>query len=254
MSEGATGNQKLEVCFTPGSYPIYKNDEAIVVIIDILRATSAICAAFEYGAEKIIPVATVEEAKEYFNKGFLVGAERNGMQLDGFHFGNSPYHYMNDEIKGKTIVLTTTNGTQAIEASKDAYKVVVGSFLNISALCDWLITQDRPVLLLCSGWKDRFNLEDAMYAGAVVNELSKHENFYEMGDAALAAKYLFQTGFKNPVRFLHNSSHKARLAKLGLKEDVKYCLQVDKTKVIPVLENGALVKMNYVLSENKEVL
>ncbi|MEW6469925.1 MAG: 2-phosphosulfolactate phosphatase [Bacteroidota bacterium] len=243
MSEGATGNQKLEVCFTPGSYPIYKNDDAIVVIIDILRATSAICAAFEYGAEKIIPVATVEEAAEYHKKGFLVGAERNGVQLNGFDFGNSPYHYMTERIKGQTIVLTTTNGTQAIEASKDAYMVVIGSFLNITALCDWLYRQNRPVLLLCSGWKDRFNLEDAMYAGAVVNELSKYENFYDMGDSALAAKYLYQTGFKNPVRFLHNSSHKERLARLGLKDDVKYCLQVDKTRVIPVLRDGALVKM-----------
>lgn len=243
MSEGSTGNQKLEVCFTPGSYPIYKNEDAIVVIIDILRATSAICAAFEYGAEKIIPVASVEAAEAYKKKGFLVGAERNGVQLNGFDFGNSPYHYMNDKIKGKTIVLTTTNGTQAIDVSKDAFKVVVGSFLNITALCNWLFSENRPVLLLCSGWKDRFNLEDAMYAGAVVNKLSEHENFYDMGDSALAAKYLFQTGFKNPVRFLHNSSHKERLARLGLKDDVKYCLQVDKTKVIPVLKDGALVKM-----------
>jgi len=243
MSEGSTGNQKLEVCFTPGSYHVYKNDDAIVVIIDILRATSAICAAFEYGAEKIIPVAKLEEAKEYKAKGFLVGAERNGVQLEGFDFGNSPYHYMNDRIKGKTIVLTTTNGTQAIDVSRDAYKVVIGSFLNITALCDWLFSQNRPVLLLCSGWKDRFNIEDAMYAGAVVNKLSEHKDFYDMGDSALAAKYLFQTGFKNPVRFLHNSSHKERLAKLGLKDDVKYCLQVDKTSVIPILKDGALVKM-----------
>jgi 2-phosphosulfolactate phosphatase len=251
MSEGASGNKKLEVCFTPGAYPIYKNDEAIVVIIDILRATSAICAAFEYGAEKIIPVATVAEAMEYKKKGFLVGAERNGEQLDGFDFGNSPYHYMNDGIKGKTIVLTTTNGTQAIDVSKDAFRVVIGSFLNITSLCEWLTEQNRPVLLLCSGWKDRFNLEDAMYAGAVINELSKNEQFYEMGDSALASKYLFQTGFKNPVRFLHNSSHKERLARLGLKDDVKYCLQVDKTRVIPVLENGALVKMNVEVALNR---
>src|ERR1051326_1540156 len=244
---------KIDACFSPYLYPIYKDDSSIVVIIDVLRATSAICTAFENGAEKIIPVATLEEAKKHKQNGTLVGAERNGLPVDGFDFGNSPFHYMGEKIKGKTIVLTTTNGTQAIEAAKDAYKIVIGSFLNISALCGWLIDQNRPVLLLCSGWKDRFNLEDAMYAGAVVNELSKHVNFYEMGDAALAAKYLFQTGFKNPVRFLHNSSHKERLAKLGLKEDVKYCLQVDKTTVIPVLEHGALVKMSYVLSEKKEV-
>ncbi len=243
MSEGASGNQKIEVCFTPGNYPIYKADDAIVVIIDILRATSAICAAFEHGAEKIIPVATVAEATEYKKKGFLVGAERNGLQLEGFDFGNSPLSYINGNIKGATIVLTTTNGTQAIDVSKDAYKVVIGSFLNITALRDWLIKEDRRVLLLCSGWKDRFNLEDAMFAGALVDQLSTNPGFDDLGDSALAAKYLFQTGFKNPYRFLANSSHKERLAKLGLKDDIKYCLQVDKTSVIPILRDGALVKM-----------
>lgn len=245
MSEGSNRNAKVEVCFTPGNYPVYKTDDAIVVIIDILRATSAICAAFEHGAAKMIPVATVAEATEYKKKGYLVGAERNGMQLEGFDFGNSPLSYMTDKIKGQTIVLTTTNGTQAIEVSKDAYKVVIGSFLNMGVLCKWLVEQNRNVLLLGSGWKDRFNLEDAMFAGAVVNEISKHKDFEDLGDSALAAKYLFITGFKNPYRFLANSSHKERLAKLGLKDDIKYCLQVDKTKVIPVLENGALVKMNY---------
>lgn len=243
MSEGATGNQKVEVCFTPGNYPVYRSDDAIVVIIDILRATSAICAAFEHGVEKMIPVATVEEAMEYKKKGYLVGAERNGLQLEGFDFGNSPLSYMNGNVKGATIVLTTTNGTQAIEVSKDAYKVVIGSFLNITALCNWLASENRRVLLLCSGWKDRFNLEDAMFAGALVNELSARPGFDDLGDSALAAKYLFQTGFQNPYKFLANSSHKERLVKLNLKDDIKYCLQVDKTRVIPVLKDGALVRM-----------
>src|SRR5437868_14686743 len=108
MSEGSNRNSKVEVCFTPGSYPVYKTDDSIVVIIDILRATSAICAAFEYGAAKMIPVATVEEAMEYKKKGFLVGAERNGIALEGFDFGNSPLSYMTEKIKGQTIVLTTT--------------------------------------------------------------------------------------------------------------------------------------------------
>ena len=243
MSEGASGNRKLEVCFSPASYHLYKKEGSIVVIIDILRATSAICTAFEFGADKIIPVATVAEATEYKKKGFMVGAERNGVQLEGFDFGNSPFNYMTAKIKGKTIVLTTTNGTQAIEISKDAYKVVVGAFLNLTSLCKWLLEQDRELILLCSGWLDRFNIEDAMFAGAVVSVLNKHPNFSEMGDAALASKYLFEMGYKNPDKFLHNSSHKERLVALGLKDDVKFCLSLDQTDIIPILKDGALVKM-----------
>lgn len=241
MGKGASENRKIEVCFSPHSYPIYKSDDSIVVIIDILRATSAICTAFEFGAEKIIPVATIEEAREYKTKGFLVGAERDGLPLDGFDFGNSPFSYMSEQIKGKSIVLTTTNGTQAIEAAKKAYKVVVGSFLNISALCKWLIIQNKNVLLLCSGWKNRFNLEDVLFAGAVADELSNHPEFKSLGDSAMACKYLYQSAKDDPYKFLRNSSHKERLAQLNLKEDIKYCLTLNKTSVIPVLEGNALV-------------
>lgn len=244
MSEGSKGNQKIEVCFNPASFQVYKNTEAVVVIIDILRATSAICTAFEYGVNSIIPVAKVEEAMLYKQKGYLVGAERNGEQLDGFDFGNSPYSYMTEKIKGKDIVLTTTNGTQAIEAAKDSDTIVVGSFLNFSALIEFLIQNKKPVLLLCSGWKERFNMEDAFFAGAVVNELSKYNDFDTMGDSAIASKYLYLSGHQNPYRILHSSSHKARLVRLGLKEDVKYCLQLNKTTIIPVYKGDRLIAMN----------
>lgn len=244
MSADNSRDQKIEVCFSPHDYPIYGATDNIVVIIDILRATTAICTAFEFGAEKIIPVASIEDAAAYKAKGYMVGAERNAVQLDGFDFGNSPYHYMSDKIKGKTLVITTTNGTQAIEKAKDAYKVVIGSFLNITILCKWLTTQNKNVLLLCSGWKNRFCLEDAMFAGAVVDLLSEQVAFEKMGDAALAAKYLYQSAKEDTYKFLRKSSHRKRLWDLNLKEDVKYCLSANKQlDFIPVLENGALVKM-----------
>ena len=165
------GSLKIDACFSPFLYDIYRDDESIVVVIDIFRATSAICVAFHHGVDKMIPVATVEEAAEYKRQGFLAGAERDAKKVDGFDFGNSPYDYMGEHVKGKTIALTTTNGTQAIAVSKDAHRVVIGSFLNLSALCKWIIRQNRNVVLLCSGWKNKFNLEDALFAGAVIEEL-----------------------------------------------------------------------------------
>ncbi len=234
---------KIDACFSPHLYPVYKDEESIVVIIDILRATSAICTAFEHGAEKVIPVATVAEAREYKDKGFKVGAERDGIMVEGFDFGNSPFSYMGDEVKDQTIIITTTNGTQAIEAAKDAYRVVIGSFLNITALCDWLVAEKRPILLLCSGWKNKFNLEDALFAGAVTEALTGKYDHYKCGDACLALKYLYQMASQDPVKFLKHSSHKERLAKLNLKKDIKYCLSTDITSIIPVLENGVLVRL-----------
>jgi 2-phosphosulfolactate phosphatase len=234
---------KVDVCLSPYLYPVYEDKESIVVIIDILRATSAICAAFEHGAEKIIPVATVEEALKLKKDGMLVGAERDAIKVEGFDFGNSPYDYQGEHVRGKTIVLTTTNGTQAIEAAKNAYKVVVGAFVNIDLLCDWLVQQNRNILLLCSGWKNKFNLEDALFAGAVTDEIAKRSDNYSYGDGCLAVKYLYHIAKADPNKFLKYSSHKVRLAKLNLKKDIKYCLTPNQTNVIPILENGALVKM-----------
>ncbi len=235
----------LDACFSPYLYPVYKNNNSIVVIIDILRATSAICTAFEHGAEKIIPVATVEEAREWKKKGFMAGAERDAITVEGFDFGNSPFSYMNDSVKGKTIVITTTNGTQAIEVAKDAYKVVIGSFLNITALSQWLCKEKKDVLLLCSGWKNKFNLEDALFAGAMTEALTSLTEDFKLGDACLALKYLYQQAKTEPTKFLSHASHKERLARLNLKKDIKYCLTPDQTTVIPVLMNGELVKLEH---------
>jgi 2-phosphosulfolactate phosphatase len=236
MSEKA----QIDVCFSPFLYPVYEKDGQIVVVIDVLRATSAICTAFHYGVEKMIPVATLEEAMEYKQQGYLVGAERNAIAIDGFDFGNSPYSYMTDKIKGQTIVITTTNGTQAIEAAKNAYAIAIGSFLNITALCDWLLQQNKSILLLCSGWKNKFNLEDTLFAGAVSEILSKHQSF-KLLDGALATMYLYQQAHQNPYKFLNYSSHKERLSAMGLKDDIKYCLTLDQTSVIPILKDKYLV-------------
>ena len=210
MQQPLTGKLKIDACFSPHLYPIYRDDDSVVVIIDILRATSAICTAFHHGAEKIIPVATVEEAMEYKKQGFLTGAERDAIPLSGFDFGNSPFHYMDERIKGQTIVITTTNGTQAIEVSKNAHKVVIGSFLNIDALCSWLVEQQKNVLLLCSGWKNKFNLEDALFAGAVTDEILKRSDQYRHGDGCLALKYLYRMAEEDPNKFLNHSFHKER--------------------------------------------
>jgi 2-phosphosulfolactate phosphatase len=239
MQEKAT--LKIDACFSPFLYDVYRDDESIVVVIDIFRATSAICVAFHHGVEKMIPVATVDEAAVYKRQGFLAGAERDAKKVDGFDFGNSPYDYMGDHVKGKTIALTTTNGTQAINVSREAHRVVIGSFLNLNALCKWIIKQKRNVVLLCSGWKNKFNLEDALFAGAVIEQLLSESKDYKLGDGGLALKYLFQIGKDRPVKFLNYASHKERLIQLNLKRDIRFCLTMNYTSVVPVLHGKYLI-------------
>jgi 2-phosphosulfolactate phosphatase len=233
----------VEVCFTPGEYINYKGRFEIVVVIDVLRATSAICAAFDNGIKSIIPVPTVEEAMEYKKKGFLAGAERKGQIVEGFDFGNSPYSYMKEEFKGKEVVLSTTNGTKSIDVAKDAENVVIGSFLNLDALCKWLAVQNKNVLCLCSGWQDKFNLEDTICAGAISEYLLKTGKFASDDDASVAAKYLYLSAKENNFGYLKSSSHRRRLKKLNLNKDIKYCLTLNQTDVIPILRDGKLVKL-----------
>src|SRR5687767_10951844 len=128
----------IEVCYTPQAYALFHNPNAIVVIVDILRATSAITTAFYHGVAKMIPVAGIEEAKKYKKEGYMVAAERNGELVEGFDLGNSPFGYMNSKVKGKTIAISTTNGTQAIEAARGADRIIIVSFLNLDVVIDYL--------------------------------------------------------------------------------------------------------------------
>jgi 2-phosphosulfolactate phosphatase len=233
----------VEVCYTPGEYEYFKGNYEIVVVIDVLRATSAICAAFDNGIASIIPVPTVEEAWEYKKKGYLAGAERKGQIVEGFDFGNSPFSYMNPDFKGKDVVLTTTNGTKSLDVAKDAEIVVVGSFLNLDFLSKWLEKQDKNILCLCSGWQDKFNLEDTICAGAIADYLISTGNFTSVEDSSIAAKYLYQSAKDNYFGYLKSSSHRRRLKNLNLNEDIKYCLTPNQTNVLPILKNGKLVNL-----------
>ena len=173
----------------------------------------------------------------------MVGAERKGQIVEGFDFGNSPYSYMKEEFKGKEVVLSTTNGTKSIDVAKDADTVVIGSLLNLNVLCEWLEKQDKNVLCLCSGWQDKFNLEDTICAGAISEHLLKTGKFMSDDDASVAAKYLYLSAKNNNLGYLKSSSHRRRLKKLNLNKDIKYCLTPNQSKVIPILKDGKLVKL-----------
>ena len=234
---------KVEVCFTPNMFPLYAEDFEVVVVIDVLRATSAICTAFHYGVDKIIPVSTLDQAIEYKDKGFHVAAERKGKIVSGFEFGNSPLTYTNDKLKDQTLVLTTTNGTKAINMAKDIEHLLIGSFLNLDAIINYLIELNKSALILGSGWENKFCLEDSICAGAISEQLLKTNKFESNNDSTIAAKYLFLSAKSNYFGYLKASSHRKRLKKLNLNEDIKYCLTPNQTDVIPVREDYYLKKL-----------
>lgn len=157
--------------------------------------------------------------------------------------GNSPRRYLDGEFDGKTIVITTTNGTKAIHTARKAQTVVIGSLLNLDALSEWLIKQERNVMLLGSGWKETFCLEDTICAGAFVDQLQQSGGFRSEFDSTIAAKYLYLSAKDNYFGYLKASSHRRRLKALNLNEDIKFCLTPNQTSVIPILRNGVLEKL-----------
>ncbi|NQY66958.1 MAG: 2-phosphosulfolactate phosphatase [Flavobacteriales bacterium] len=239
----AEDKKNLEVCFTPKLFPLFVTTDCITVVVDVLRATSAICTAFDNGIEKVIPVASVDEAKEYLGRGYIVGAERGGEVVEGFEFGNSPYSYMNDSVKGQTLVISTTNGTRAIEAAKNSHQIAMGSFLNLNALSEWLVEQNRPVVIFCAGYRGRFNMEDTLFAGALSSLLLEGGKFDSECDSTIASQSLYDSAKGDMYKFLENTSHRNRLHRLNLEQDVRYCLELNKANVVPVLVDDALVNM-----------
>lgn len=226
---------KIDVCFSPALYPAYHDPEAIVVVVDIFRATTTMAAAFSNGVRSIRPVATIEEAQAYKEKGWLVGAERNVRRCDFADFGNSPFDYTPEKVAGKEIVFTTTNGTKAITIAQSAYRVVTGAFINLQAVADYCVGHKRNVVVLCSGWQDKVNIEDTLFGGALV-DLLVNTGLYEKGsDSAVIAQDMWTTNKEDLLRYLAPTDHVSRLKANHLDDSIPYCLTLSITDRVPEL-------------------
>jgi 2-phosphosulfolactate phosphatase len=233
--------RNMETCFSPALYEADCHTDSIVVIIDVLRASSAICTAFANGAAAIIPVSGVDEAKHYKSKGYLVAAERDGFVLDFADFGNSPFNFTKEKVSGRNIVYSTTNGTTIINLTSSACMTVIGSFLNIGALTGWLIKQNKNVLLQCAGWKNKFNIEDTVCAGAIAKILLQSNAFTTICDSTQAALDLWSLASSDLLAYIEKAAQRTRLRDKKLDDCIEFCLTPDFTDKIPILKNGVLV-------------
>ena len=234
----------LYTSLSPALFHLYDVSSSVVVIIDVLRATSTIATALYNGAKCIIPVDSVAECIRIGKQieGITAG-ERDGKVAEGLVYGNSPFEYPKSFIKGKTLVLTTTNGTRLLHMALDkgAKEIITGSFPNISAVCEHLIKLNKPVILGCAAWKDRVNLEDTLFAGAVIHRLKEH--FSINCDSSQMAETLYNEAKDDLYEFMKakNASHYHRLTNYGLEKDIRYCLTNDGANVLCFFEDGKLI-------------
>lgn len=235
----------INTCLSPSLLHLYDVSDSIVVIIDVLRATSTIATALHNGAKNIIPVDSVAECIKLGKQMDAVTAgERDGKIAEGLKYGNTPLQYTAEFIEGKILILTTTNGTRLLHMalSEGAPEIITGSFCNLSAVCDHLVSQNKNIVLACAAWKDRVNIEDTLFAGAVINRIKA--GFHLNCDSSQMAESLYCQAKDDLFAFLKekNASHFQRLMGYGLEEDIKYCLTIDNANTLVLYEDGRLIK------------
>ncbi len=229
----------IEVCFTPELIHLHEVKGKLVVVVDIFRATSTMVAALAHGVTEILPFADLESCRAMQAQGYLIAGERDGLTAPGFELGNSPVAFLEGNYAGKKLAMTTTNGTLALDKSKGAVEILIGAFPNLQATATYIQSRNLDVLIHCAGWKGRFNLEDSLYAGALVQALSSSHANQE--DGALAMSSLFAQEGNNLASYLAQASHAKRLQNHGIEADIDFCLTLNRyDQVVGLAGDGAL--------------
>lgn len=234
----------LYTCLSPALLHLYDVTNTIVVVIDVLRATSTIATALYNGAKEIIPVDSVERCIQYGKEiDCITAGERDGQIAPGLQYGNSSFEYPRSFIEGRTLVLTTTNGTKLLHMAlaKGATEIITGAFLNLSAVCRHLVQKKQNVILACAGWKDRVNMEDTLFAGAVISLIRNH--FHLNCDSSHMAENLYLLAKDDLYGFMkkNDASHYHRLTNFGLERDIRHCLTPDLANVLPYYKDARLL-------------
>lgn len=236
--------------FFPDIEDRFKN--TLVVMIDVLRAGTTICAALYNGAKEVIPNESVEKAVKIYTglskETRFLGGERNGKKPNGFDAGNSPGEYSMDAVRGKTVIFTTSNGTSTFLKAREATERIIGSFVNINAILDYLThfihnfgQEDLNITFLCSGTNGRLSYEDTMCAGAYIDLISKNFDESKMTDTALAAMEIYKLHETNLQEFIYTREHSQFLRSIGMDQDIKVAMSFDHYPVVPVIRGNSIV-------------
>jgi 2-phosphosulfolactate phosphatase len=230
----------IDICLSPALFPFYQvSTSTVIVVVDVFRASSTICAALKAGASSIIPVSSIDEALLYKSKGFMVGAERNVSRCDFADFGNSPFEYLEEIISSREIVFTTTNGTKALNLAQDAHSVMIGALVNLNSIASYCAKMNLDVLVLCAGWNNQVNIEDTLFGGALVEKLQQTGVYELKGDASVLALSLWKDAKGDLKSYMKCSEHYHRLMRNGLERDIDYCLALNSTDILPIYDRSS---------------
>jgi 2-phosphosulfolactate phosphatase len=235
---------KIDVYALPSSVQEKELKDRTAVVIDVLRASSTIITALHNGCKEVIPLTDIEEAitlsKNYERDAFLLGGERNAQKIDGFDLSNSPCEYTPDVVAGRTVLITTTNGTKAIKRASDAKEVIIGGFLNAEAVARYIGQLDESAAFICAGTEGKFSLDDILAVGAILDSLERMGKQMDMDDLALVCMHMYSTYKGDLKKALEGTYHYRNLVKAGFESDVDYCIQLNLIPTIPVYREGVI--------------
>ncbi|GAD06242.1 hypothetical protein HQ45_01860 [Porphyromonas crevioricanis] len=246
---------RIDLCCSAPQFKAYfrKENPQIVLVIDVLRASSSICAALGNRAHEIIIVAQLEEALRYKEAGWLVGAERHAKRCSFAQFGNSPFDYKMEQVQGQSIVFSTTNGTKCVDVAfkTGAKEVLIGAYVNLPTIVRYLSDRtERDVLVLAAGWEDTVGAEDCLFAGALAWNMEKIGICCSLGDSARMMRDLWISECaegENLLDYIRQSEHYQRMECAGVAQDVPFCLVPQPEAVLPIVRS---VDGRYICTSN----
>jgi 2-phosphosulfolactate phosphatase len=241
---------KISLYAAPDSVLDKELKDKIVVVIDVLRATSTIVTALYNDCKEVIPVIEIEEvirmSKNYEKDSFLLCGERNTQPIDGFHLSNSPLEYTKEQVAGKTLLITTSNGTRAVKRAADAREVLICSLVNVDAVAEYLTGKEEDVIFICAGTAGKFSLDDIVTAGAVINRLKETVGTVELDDLSVVAAAMYEMSKDDLHGLLKDCLHYKRMVELGLVQDIAYCLTLNAAPAIGIYQDGVIKRLDKV--------
>ena len=233
---------KVDIIISAGDIKKEKIENKTVVVIDILRATSVITTAMNNGCKGVIPVLTVKEAAEIVRNSkeeFVLGGERNALRIEGFHYSNSPLEYTRETIEGKTLVMTTSNGTKAITRCESANNILIGAMVNAKATARRILELNNDVVIVNAGTGGEFSIDDFLCSGYIIHCVLNGVQA-ELSDIAITSHYIYKNN-EDIHSFIKYASHYKRITELGLEADLEYCCRKDIIDCVPEYRDGIIV-------------
>lgn len=233
---------RIDIIISADDIKKEKIENKTVVVIDMLRATSVIITAMNNGCKGVIPVLKVEEASEIVKnskKEFMLGGERNALKIEGFHYSNSPLEYTRETIYGKTLVMTTTNGTKAIKGCVGASSILIGAMLNAKAIAEKIVKSNKDVVIVNAGTYGEFSIDDFLCSGYIIDCILRLAET-DLTDIAVTSHYIYKNN-EDIHNFIKYASHYKRIMELGLSKDLEYCCRKDIIDIVPEYKDGIIL-------------